>query len=239
MIESSKRFEKATGYIESQSAGAKKKPRRREVLEPTITISRQTGSGAVTLAGGLAEYLNKETRVKERPWEVFDKTLIRQVLGDHDLPERLERYMPEDSPKHVKDALGDMLGLHPPNWELVRYTGETIYRLAKKGKCILVGRGANIITRDLPNAFHLRLIGSLEQRLIHCQDYYGIDKAEAGELIKKQDRARRRYLLAYYDIEIDDPTNYHLVINMDRYTRQALVRFVGDLVSKWSVGFDI
>jgi cytidylate kinase len=239
MAESGKHFEKATGYIASQSARAKKKPRRREVLEPVITISRQTGAGAVTLAGGLAEYLNKRTGVKERAWEVFDKTLMRQVLDDHDLPAHLERFMPEDGPKQVKDALGDMLGLHPPNWELVRHTGETIYGLARKGKCILVGRGANIITRDLPNALHLRLIGSLERRVIRCQDYYGIEEAEAVELIRKQDRARRRYLLAYYDIEIDDPTNYHLVINVDRYEPQALVRLVGDVVSKWSVGFDI
>jgi cytidylate kinase len=239
MTGSGKRFEKATGYIASQSARAKKKPRRREVLEPAITISRQTGAGAVSLAGGLAEYLNKETGAKEHAWEVFDKTLTRQVLDDHDLPAGLERYMPEDGPRQVKDALGDMLGLHPPNWELVRHTGETIYRLAEKGKCILVGRGANIITRDLPNVFHLRLVGSLEQRVIRCQDYYGIDKAEAVELIRKQDRARRRYLLAYYDIEIDDLTNYHLVINVDRYTPQALVRLVGDTVSRWSVGFDV
>jgi cytidylate kinase len=87
--------------------------------------------------------------------------------------------------------------------------------------------------------FHLRLIGSLEQRVIRCQGYYDIDKTEAAELIHKQDRARRRYLLAYYDIEIDDPTNYHLVINVDRYTPQALVRLVADMVLKWSVGFDI
>ena len=162
MTESGKRFEKATGYIASQSARAKKKPEGRDVLEPAITISRQTGAGAVTLAGGLAEYLNKETGVKEDAWEVFDKTLTRQVLDDHNLPTRVERYMTEDSPKPVKDALGDMLGLHPPNWELVKHTGETIYRLAKNGRCILVGRGANIITRDLTNVFHLRLIGSLE-----------------------------------------------------------------------------
>ncbi len=49
---------------------------------------------------------------------------------------------------------------------------------------------------------------------------------------------RRRYLLAYYDVEIDDPTNYHLVINVDRYTPQTLVRLVGDIVSKWSAGSD-
>lgn len=232
MTGTGKRFEKTSGYVASQSARAKKKPKGPEAVEPAITISRQTGAGAVTLAGGLAQYLTNETGAKDPPWEVFDKNLIGHVLDDHGLPADLERYMPEDSPQQLKDVVGDMLGLHPPNFELVKHTGETIHRLAKKGRCILVGRGANIITRQLPNVFHLRLVGSLEQRVLRCQDYYRIGEAEAYELIKKQDRARRRYLLAYYDVEIDDPTNYHLVINVDRYTPQALIRLIADMVLK-------
>jgi cytidylate kinase len=60
-------------------------------------------------------------------------------------------------------------------------------------------------------------------------DYYQISENEAGELIKKQDRARQRYLQAYYDREIDDPKDYHFVINVDRFTTGQLVEFVGDL----------
>jgi len=239
MTDPSKRFRKTTGYIASQSARAREKEQERhEVAEPAITISRQTGAGAMTLASGLADYLNKAAGASEHPWEAFDKNLIQKVLDDHDLPAHVERYMKEDSPKPVKDVVGDMLGLHPPNWALVRSTGETIYRLARSGRCIIVGRGANIITRDLPNVFHLRLIGSVEQRVMRCQKYYGIDATAAEELVKKQDRARRRYMLAYYDTEIDDPTNYHLVINTDRYTATALVQLVVDNCLKGWVGSD-
>lgn len=142
--------------------------------------------------------------------------------------------MPEDSPSHVKDAVGDMLGLHPPNWELVKRTGETISRLARTGRCIVVGRGANIITRNMPNTLHLRLVGSLERRVAHCAEYYGIAEAEASERVKKQDRARRRYVLAYHDEEIEDPTNYHLVINVDSFTTQTLTEFIASIASNWN-----
>ncbi len=227
-------FEKYQAYIASQGRQIRAPGEQTEVPDPAITISRQTGAGAITFGVSLARYLNEQTGDKEQPWTVFDKNLIRHVLEDHGLPAHLEQHMPEDSPSHVKDAVGDMLGLHPPNWELVKRTGETISRLAKTGRCIMVGRGANVITRDMPNVLHLRLVGSIEQRVAHCVEYYGITKTEALERIKKQDRARRRYVLAYYDEEIDDPTNYHLLINVDSFTTGTLTELIAGIVSDWN-----
>jgi cytidylate kinase len=226
-------FEKYQAYISSQGRQIKAAGEEPGVSEPAITISRQTGAGAITFGVSLARYLNENSGDQEKPWTVFDKNLIRHVLEDHGLPAYLERHMPEDSPSHVKDAVGDMLGLHPPNWELVKRTGETISRLARVGRCIVVGRGANVITRDLLNTLHLRLVAPLERRVDHCAEYYGISTAEALDRIKKQDRARRRYVLAYHDEEIDDPTNYHFVINVDSFTPQALTEFVAGVVANW------
>ena len=223
MADPSKRFEKSVSYIASQIERSERE--KGQVRSgPAITMSRETGSGAITLADRLVEHLNEHTDAKDCHWTVFDKNLVAKVLEDHDLPTRLEKFMPEDSPDHVRDTVGDMLGIHPPNWALVKRTGETIYRLARMGSCILVGRGANIITRGLPNVLHIRLVGALDKRITRCAEYYGISEAEATEFIKKQDRARRRYLLAYYDEEIEDPANYHLVINVDRFTPDGLVR---------------
>ena len=234
-MDSIKRFEKCQAYISAQmsrgdgsvsSAGS----------APTITISRQAGAGAITFAESLADFLNKRSEVRDDQWTVFDKNLVAQVLEDHELPSRLERFMPEDKPKHLQEVVGDMLGLHPPDWERVRLTQETVYRLAKMGRCILVGRGANVITRDLPHTLHVRLIGSFEKRIGRCMDYYGITEASARDLVKKQDRARRRYMLAYYDTEIDDPTNYHMMINVDLLGTSDLKEIIARAVELKSTG---
>jgi cytidylate kinase len=227
-------FEKYQAYIASQGRQVKASGEPPESPEPAVTISRQTGAGGITFGVSLARHLNEKAGGKGEPWTVFDKNLIRHVLEDHGLPAYLERHMPEDSPSHLKDAVGDLLGLHPPNWELVKHTGETIRRLAKQGRCILVGRAANIITKDLPHVIHLRLVGTLERRVAHCVEFYGIMEEAAVERVRKQDRARRRYVLAYYDEEIDDPTNYHLVVNVDSFSTQALTQFIGDIVSNWN-----
>ena len=232
MVDLSKRFEKCQAYVTSQVKRVKKEGEGRPGLNPAITLSRETGAGAITLGDRLAEYLNKQTERKDCQWTVFDKNLVKKVLEDHDLPARLEQYMPEDKPSHVEDVVGDMLGMHPPNWTLVKHTHDTIHRLARMGNCILVGRGANIITQDLPNVFHFRLIGSVEERVVRCMKFYDIKETEARDLVKKQDRARRRYLLAYYDVEIADPLNYNMVINVDKFSTEAVVKLISDIVSK-------
>jgi hypothetical protein len=68
------------------------------VPKPAITISRQTGAGAVTVARLVAEQLGKEFPGEPpRPWAVFDRTLAAKILEDHNLSARVEQFMPEDT----------------------------------------------------------------------------------------------------------------------------------------------
>ena len=83
-------------------------------------------------------------------------------MEDHDLPERVARFMPEDRASEISDTMEELFGLHPPSWLLVRKVTETILHLAELGNVILIGRGAAVITANLDHVFHVRLIGSLE-----------------------------------------------------------------------------
>jgi cytidylate kinase len=234
MSDKSVKIEKWQAYVASHMRRRNKTPDEPVTAEPAITISRQTGAGAITLADTLAEHLNERAGKVDLHWAVFEKNLVGHVLEEHGLPQTLEDFMPEDKPNHLKEAVGDMLGTRPQDWELVRHTRETIYRLAKLGRCIIVGRGANIIASELPNVLHIRLIGALDGRVTRCESYYRIDRDEALQRIRKQDRARRNYMRAYYDADIDDAANYHMVINVDKFTTRGLVAFIGDIISTWA-----
>jgi hypothetical protein len=149
------------------------------------------------------------------PWAVFDRNLVEKVLEDHNLPDRLAKFMPEDRISEMSDTMDELFGLHPPSWTLVRKTTETILRLAELGNVILIGRGANVITARLDSVFHVRLIGSLEARVRNMQKVNQSSVKAALELIQKEDIGRRRYLKKYFNKDIDDPLQYHLVINTD------------------------
>lgn len=196
---------------------------------PFVTLSRQTGAGGITIGEKLAAYLKE--RDTDCPWMFFDRNLIAKVLEEHDLPQEFSKFMPEDKVSEVKDMMEELFGLHPSEWALVHKTSETILRLAQAGNVILVGRGANVITRKfLSSGVHVRLIGSLERRIKHVGEYYRLKRDQAIELIKKEDAGRRHYLKQNFDQDIDDPLLYDLVINTDSISYAAAARLIGDHV---------
>jgi len=61
-----------------------------------VTISRQAGAGAHAVAEALVNRLQPGAPKDAIPWTIFDRNLVEKVLADHDLPEQLARFMPED-----------------------------------------------------------------------------------------------------------------------------------------------
>jgi cytidylate kinase len=182
---------------------------------PSLTISRQTGAGGLAVAQLVAQLLQSSPLRTDCPWTVFDKNLVSKVLQDHNLPERLERFMPEDKVSFLSDALEELFGLHPPSWDLLRQTSETMLKLAELGNVILVGRGANVVTAKLGHVFHVRLVGSTERRCQRIQTRRRLTHADALQFMKQEDAARERYLRKHFHHDPNDPLLYHLVINTD------------------------
>jgi cytidylate kinase len=211
----------------------------RETPQPSITISREAGAGAITIATMLADRLNQlEKRSDELPsWTVFDRNLASQVLIDHKLPLNLEKFIVEDARLPVDAIVEELLGLHPTPWTFVQQTTKTILRLASLGRVILVGRGAEIVTKCLPYVFHVRLVASLEQRVQHAAEYYHLAEPDAARKVKEEDQARRRYLRRYFDADIDNPLLYDLVINTGRLGLPGTAELIAQAAMRHYEGF--
>jgi cytidylate kinase len=193
---------------------------------PAVTISRQTGAGGLVIAEALARRLRQSQPETECPWTVFDKNIVDRVLADHKLPERLAQFMPEDRVSAISDAVEELLGVHPPSWQLVHQTTATILRLAELGHVILVGRGANVITARLPHVLHVRLVGSLEQRCARVQISHRMDRGAALGFIEKEDAGRAHYLRKHFRQDVDNPLLYHLILNTDWISTDTAVDLI-------------
>lgn len=181
---------------------------------PFVTISRQAGAGGTSVGQKLAALL-AHSDVGDSGWAVFDKTLADRVIQDHSLPRRIAEYLPEAKTKFIDSVIEECFGLHPPVEKLVETTARTILNLATMGNVILMGRGSNVITAQMPYGFHVRLVGSPAKRIAHFAALNGLATREAEKVAKSIDRGRRSYLKQHYSRDIDDPTLYHLVINTD------------------------
>jgi hypothetical protein len=85
--------------------------KQRELQPLAITISREAGAGAVTIAGLIVERMRALEKSNEsRPWAVFDANLAEEVLKDHHLPDKLARFMEEAARPPVDTAVAELLG---------------------------------------------------------------------------------------------------------------------------------
>ncbi len=195
-----------------------------------VTISRQAGAGAWIVARELAARLDQRAPAEDVKWTVFDKELVEQVLEDHNLPKKLAQFMPEDRVSMVDDMVTELLGLHPPSWNLAHASSESILRLAALGNVILIGRGANVITMKLPHMVHVRLVGSVEKRIERVMDYLKLERKAAVEFVQKADRGHQRYVREQFKVEIDNPLLYDLIVNTDRVTCEQAAELVAEVL---------
>ncbi len=200
-------------------------------IRPTITISRAEGAGGHTVASNLADYLQNKTYSHDE-WTIFDRNLVEKVIEEYKHQKHIAEFMDEAHKSMITDAFEELIGLHPSKWKLIEQTNITILRIAQKGNVIIVGRGANIITKDLENVFHVRLVGSFEKRVKQVQKVYNLNKEDAENFVKKEDEDRRRYLKDNFGKDIDDPLLYHLIINTDQMSFDEATRLIGDAVIK-------
>ena len=226
-------LEQCNAYLHAHlRPGREHRPQAPRTPLPAITLAHQTGSGAHELAIRLAGALQAEGPDQDLPWTLFDRNLVEKVLEEHQLPQALAAFLPEDRRTYLQDAMTELLGVVPPSWEMVPRVAETVLHLAHAGHVVLVGRGANYITSRLPNVFHVRLIASLEQRIARIQALHHLDGAAAAAFIQKEDEARGRYVKTHFHVGATDDLQFHLVLNMDRIGCADAVELIKDAMRR-------
>jgi cytidylate kinase len=91
-----------------------------------------------------------------------------------------------------------------------------IHDLARGGDVIVVGRGGQVVLKDVSGVLHVQIVASFEQRLANLMAREGIDRREASTRLRASDRARADYLRRYHGIDNSrDTALYDLTINTD------------------------
>ncbi len=203
-----------TKFLSSHLYRFKDQPRSLEKKAPFITISRQTGAGGITLGKKLVEVLSEAGKEKHS-WLLLDRDLVEKILKSKGMPKEYLDFMKEEKVSEIKDVFETILKLHPPAFALVKKVSEAILHLAQVGHVVIVGRGGNVLTREIEGGVHIRLVGSMAKRTERVMAFYKINEAEAKDKIKKEDKGRKDYLKQNFNQDINNSLLYDLVINTD------------------------
>jgi cytidylate kinase len=221
-------FHSANAFIISQLSHTAKQPQQAfKQINLFVTISRESGAGGSTVAEKLIHFLNENDFNEQCKWTLFDKNIIEKVIEEHNLPENFKNYFSEKKISEIQSAFEQLMGLHASNTKLTTKICSTIINLASMGNVVIVGRGANILTRNLPGGFHVRLIAEYEWRVKHVEMLYNYDRSQAVRYIENIDSGRNEYVKKLFSKNIHDPLLYDLVIKTNSMTIDETAEIIG------------
>jgi cytidylate kinase len=179
-----------------------------------ITIEREFGCGAATIAKQLAERLG---------WKLWDKRLTEETARlaevDHSAVKRCDERM--DSRLH-RWAKVFWRGSYERSSQLGQQIFDTdcmmammqdiMDRIGGEGNAVVVGRGAPYFLREHPNAFHVFLYAPRAEKMRRTVAG-GLSEEEAEEMVDSVDRERIAYVKHYFNADWPTRSLYHMMLN--------------------------
>ena len=222
-----------------------------QTIAPIVTVTGLPGSGAEHVAretarlmradlfdGDLAERLAAqldrtpgEIESLEASYSSFWARLMRTAL------EPWERYgLIDNSPEMFGPfpIVGDQYDL-PDYLTREEYIEglKTVFSSANKERSLVIhGHGASELASGNRPGFHVRVEMSSEGRVRKAQFEDRISDVHARRAIRRADREFKSLYKGLYEIDPADPSQYDLVISMDRLSVESAARIVSGAVSR-------
>lgn len=183
---------------------------------PVVTLSREVGCPAKTIAADLAKQLNtlKKKHAKDHPWRWIDKEIMMESAK--------ELQVDSSQIQHVFDyksrgVLEDLLLAQSKNYYKsdmkIRTTiAKVIRNFANAGNAIIVGRGGVAITRDIPKSLHIFLEAPLEWRALRVADKNSFTIDQARSYAQNIDKKRSSFR-DFFQGKGNDYTRFDIKLN--------------------------
>lgn len=107
-----------------------------------------------------------------------------------------------------------------------RASCDALLAQAATGRGVILGRGACAALRDHSGVLRVRLTGPERRRIEHAMEARGVDRQTAQRTVRALDRAHADYVHRFFDVDIDDPTLYHLVIDATAFPAERCVEML-------------
>ena len=196
---------------------------------PVVTLSRELGCPAKSIAGALTEELNKlkSRKVKDHPWRWISKEILdesaKELNADLDQIEHVFKYK-------QRNVLEDILLAQSKNYYKsdlkIRTTiARVIRNFANNGNAIIVGRGGVAITRDIPKSLHIMLEAPLEWRAIRTAAKYDMNIDQARSYAQSIDKKRAQFR-DYFQGKGNDYTRFDLKLNCMTLEVNVIVKII-------------
>ena len=195
-----------------------------------ITIGREFGSGGRELGLRLSQRLGIA---------YYDQEIIAEISKRTELSEQYVRKMAEKKPlfsfplhigrsfHYMQNSPWDL------NLSIFREQSAIIREMAEKSDCVIVGRCADDILREM-NPLRIFVYGDMETKLERCRKRTGSDEKmtdrEILSNIRKIDKNRSEYYGLYTGKVWGDKQSYDLCINTSKISVERASELLAEFV---------
>ena len=193
---------------------------------PFITISREYGCLGYNVGVEAANILNQKYR-PDNSWTVFERHLLDRVMEDMHISRELAETLTDTGKSFMADYFRMTFSSYPPEAAVYKKLVETIRILAANGHAVIIGRVGNVITKDMPRGFHVRLIASEKQEdRKHQRGSSTYRRKRQKTCSRKKARPGKQFILKRLKVNMADPAQYSIVINTTDLSLEATAQLV-------------
>ena len=186
-----------------------------------ITISRMFGSGGSDVAARVA---------RELGWSLLDNAVVDEVaerLGvsraevssieerPPSLAERIATAMAMSAPE-LAVPIEDATMLVTAETRIVDVTRHVMEEAVQQGNAVLVGRGAQALLADRPDALHVFCCAPKRFLIEYAIAHRGVNPATAEHDVDKVNKQREQYVKRHWGRDWRAVENYHLCLDTGR-----------------------
>lgn len=196
-----------------------------------INVGRQLGCGGFEIAQLLA---------KEFGARLLDKELLDLAAKESGFSQKLFKSSDEHRgflshffpARNVMTAAGSFYENKLSPESLFKFQSDAIRKAAEEGPCVIVGRCADYILRDFPNAVDIFITADEEDRIERISKQKMCDHTTARKLIEKTEGERSQYYNYYTGKTWGEAKSYDICINASILGIEKTAAFLAEYIRK-------
>ncbi len=197
-----------------------------------ITVSREFGSGGREIGKRIADNMGIA---------YFDKEIISKVAERSELDEGyveavLDRGLFRDIPVTFGHSISNMSSFNYTTQKIISEQQKLITELAAAGDCVIVGRNADIILRDL-QPLKLFVYADMQSKIERCKqrapEGEHLTDKQMAKMIKRINKSRARTHAYLSSVPWGAKESYHLCVNTSDTDIKAMAKLLSEYAEHW------
>ncbi len=200
-------------------------------MKKIVTISREFGSGGREIGKRLSDVLNLA---------YYDEEIIAEISKETGLSEDYINNISEKGIYPVAFNFGRTFAsfgnLQLNQTEILVKQQNVLKKIADKGDCIIVGRGADITLKDY-NTMNIFVYSDMESKIKRCKYKAKEDEKLTDKELEKKiiqiNKDRKKFHNLISNLEWGDKNNYNLCINTSEIEIKEIIPAIAEYIESW------